>query len=699
MNILAKTLIVTSLILYGFTSSSKSKFNLNLDHFKKFRGILPFGSEYLDEGKNKKYLIQGTLFLFQYKESQSQSTRLFGLTASHVSQGNSTLFLDGKPIPQDLILGRLANNDEDLEIIEFTPGSLDSIAEWNPKKELIQVDTVQINEWLNHPELVNRSKVRMTDEKRGGNFVLKGEWVTTQSEPFSQNVDLTTSYENDGKLKEDWFKLFYLPIEDEIYALARISPGMSGSPLLTNHSPRVSELNYKAGEDHLANILAVVLGDLSHENEDQSHSYVLGIAKSSDRYVPGSWFVTEKSISNILQSYLKGSRNTTNQTQWKMRFGLTYRDYGNGNAEINPASYKTGGFSRGDGGFSRCNKGGLGRSDNGGLDRGDSGASVFCSLSEAVYESQFWKILDITPGVKYNYSPILGFLNEMNLGFYVEGSPQKVLTYFSSLLSSTTNTISLTSDLRPFLISKLKTLLEQKMKLSKLELQYSEGDSMTSKMKLEHSNYKMIAAFYRPANPDDNEQKLIQEIKRLASMSEEEYVNHSRLELEQKIKNYQIILDKKLNPALKLNEKTELTLRSEMFKSPFDPRYTKISFNQQKVHFILQFLSPQVENLDFELDRYGRLLKDNKPLTTYFSPYITVFSSSKKAYYVDLRSLYFVNTSTVVNLDENPGPLKVPKTSSFSERQWERVMLEGPLMRIRSEGSPQIYEIQFNAVD
>lgn len=385
-----------------------------------------------------------------------------------------------------------------------------------------------------------REKVYITNPSQGNNYVLKGEWVHSKPESFSQDRNLFSRYEH-GKLRDDWLKIFYLPAVDEIYALAKVASGMSGSPLLTDNLVN-EELDFenkkKSGLFHtLSQVFAKQI-----RAKSENLIFVLGVTKSSDRFVPGSWFTTEKSITNKLENYLNNQRGLVSNTKWKLRYGLTFREYDPRNAEVFTFDLKkneetslllTSGHSRCNlGGFERGDNGGHERVDSGGHERADNGLKEDCSLSDLVYDFQFWKHFQIYPGFKY----------------------------------------------------------------------------------------------------------------------EDQHV---------------------------------------------------IDINIAKDHIFVFFAGPPPQNevIHFILDQYGRLLDENHNPAPLFTPYITIKSKTDKLYFIDLRSLFFVNTSNYIEPNESPGLFKTPRDPKFTKHHLERLLVEGPILRIRSEDSPQIYDIQFNRVE
>lgn len=665
-------------------------------------GLIPVSSTYTDDGTQEKTSIQGSLLLFTYHDEENNSQRLFGITSSHVSQGQHSLKFSGTSILTYQLLGRLANNENDLELFEFpihyvSDGIITPLGHWNKKIKQIVVSKKSIDQWINDDEKKARSLVYFEKSKNSTfeYFTLKGDWVQKEMNPSTQTPLLSSELVY-GNSTENKVKLLYIPTENEIYSRTQIIPGMSGSPLLSNTNSKSSSILFNA---MVSNQLLNGLLEFSETNEPSS-VYVLGLAKNYDRYLSGSWFTTETSISNLLFSYLDGKRQWINPTRWKLRYGITYRDFGDGSAEIYPFAenrnrspyVSKGEAARGEaGGPGRGDGGGPGRGDGGGPGRGDGGDNDHQKSLNETFQN-------ILPGVMFEHEHILGFHLFQNVGFYIEGNPRKALDYLTDGQQPSNSTIKVNSDFHQLFLNKLQASWQLKIELNNEKIQALSENKEIYDIKLEYFTFQQI---FKQCQEDKSSCSIkpYEDIEKLGKMSYDEYVENKLSFFKFKRDNTYPSWMKQLNKINSLKASQSIIVQSEMKKSALDINKLKLEIHKDRIDIQLVSPAPLNELIQFSLDRYGRQLQNKQPLTTYFSPYIRVTTKSNHWYYIDLRSLYFISTLYLHDPLETPGIIESPEKPKISTYALQRLLSEGPTIRFGSSDSSQIYEVSFNKIN
>jgi len=591
-------------------------------------GLIPVASTYKDEGTLKSRELQGSGLTFSI-DLKKAKTRLFVLTASHVSQGKLGLEIDQHTLNPDSILGRLSSDDEDVELIELKPDTLTPLGFWNSDQSQIQIDIPAFKTWAEsqNPDAI----LRMTPPGPTASevFTLKGDWVKKSGTAFSQSFEKNSQY-GFGTTKDDWEKLSYLPLTDEIYSNSTLTPGMSGAPLLK-----------------------MELGC------DQTHLICLsvhGLARRTLRGLPGSWFASDHAISVVIHQYLKGQRGhlKSDLTTWHMRNSLTYRDFGNGSAEIFPASAAIADGVRGDGADGV---------------RGDGGDSVEDFM---IWNPDLWKELDISPGIRFGGNPILGFTLLGNTNFYLEDNPKSLFDlakhgrpYFKP------QPISLRSNFKKLLSEKLKGLLNQEKTDDELALR----DLNKGQVPIHLLEASILSGLVKHESEQDFIKAAIKESsQRILSAYPEQF-------------------------AL-LNGKDDLNLLSSTQNTVLRTNKDWIEIRADRIHFELEGPAPEYESISFDLDPQGRLLGlDGKPENPFFIPILQRLTQTRKHVLIDLRSVFFVDASRFKAWIWD-GSLGAPPAdvSQISAMDFALAASEGPILRFRTEDSPQIYEIQFNSI-
>lgn len=670
-------------------------------------GILPISSQYNDEGVNKKeetpqsnslFNSKGSMLLFTY-QTKPEGTRLFGITSSHVSQGRN-FSIDGKIIDSQTLIGRLAQNDDDLEILEFANNSMESMAEWDQESSLIILNADKLKKWIEANKKIQNPFVKMTKEDGSflNNFVLKGDWINSTPQNFSQSYSHQSQY-NFGTNQSNFGDLTYLPIENEIYALASLSPGISGSPLISIVKPKLlSKIKNNSFFSHINFSIDQLFSNFNFS--------VIGISKSAARNLPGSWFATAPSVAHLFKSYLEGTRGTLGETRWHLRNGLTYRNFGNGASEIFPTTYKVGNLTRGDGGN---------------LIRGDSSQIEITSP----FDLETWMSFQITPGIKYNNKPILGFRIFNDIGFYVEGNPNKVLEYFkpsildrfnmrfNGKISTLIKEIPLHSNFIALLTDKFKGYIHQvrredetnlkKFHKGEIPLNKSQFTALLNDDFTEPNNSKIdtISPISSSNNSNISQQILTILKNRDRSYDDDEkkqYINYWQTVLQRKIDVTHPKIDKLLDQHTDSN--FNITLSSSTSNESIDTSQSNITIKNNLIHFHIKGPKPEEETMSFVLDYYGRIV-DQASLantTDFFIPLLKIKSNLGKNFTVDLRSLFFVDTSRYIAKSINPSFIQVDEKFKLEQLDLLYALMEGVVLRFRSEATQQIYEIQFNDI-
>jgi hypothetical protein len=112
----------------------------------------------------------------------------------------------------------------------------------------------------------------------------------------------------------------------------------------------------------------------------------------------GSIISTQEQMARTIEAYEKQGSGTLDQTRWRSRNGLLYRDYGNETYEISPIQRPAGGGGTNDGGGGGTNDGGGGGTNDGG------------GFSSLTLNGAFYKRYHALPGVQLKGVPAVGFV-------------------------------------------------------------------------------------------------------------------------------------------------------------------------------------------------------------------------------------------------------------------------------------------------
>lgn len=672
-------IILLSFILFNSIIFAQPSLNeiRSSDLKPKFSGFIPIASYYIDQGTKEKVLISGSCLIFKYLDSQ-KSTRLFGITSAHVTQGGSDLVVNdlsfnSKNSPE--ILGRLANNDDDIELIEFKNNLFQPMADWNQEDQFITISLDEFKTWKDNHPFKENSVVKMTKNNEiPSNIVMKGAWVHSFSQDFSQKYGSQSQF-NFGISESNFDQLIYFPIENEVQGNAIVGSGMSGSPLLSVIKP------YSLSEIQNGNVQFGGLNIL--ENLFALKYHVIGITKGNRRNQPGSLFASAHPIAQLINAYINKSYNNNDKagylspTRWNLRYGLTYRTFDNQSSEIIPSTQRLGGF---------------GKTDGGGFTKTDGGDSRLNMEGPNNQVSPFdhWQNFNISPsGIKYKNSNILGFTLVDGVGFYVDGNPNLVLDYFDlSFLKKWAlafRGVSISTDSIP-VDTNFISLLKKKF------LAFSKQIKREDELKISQLNSGQI-----PINREliYNLRKDIWNLKfeenQNSNLSDKAYLLKL---LEFKTNTVQPYIEKFLNHK----DSKSFILMSNTKNNDLNIEDFKIEIADNKIQFHLLGPNSQSDKISFTLDKNGKWIDENNITSPYFQPILRV-KSGQKFYLVDLRSLFFVDTSRFTLQRVNPSVIFIDKKQELSADDLVHMLLEGPLLRIKDEKHSQIYEVQFNMIE
>lgn len=338
-------------------------------------GLVKVSSVNSDIMSGKKVPARGTGFIVMIKKQK------FVLTAAHLTQGENLEIVIGKSkvsyrAPVDA--SRLAHSYVDLDLLELKPslltgpdgvalsaGALDEISRaepialYDPAKQLFVLSShgksAKANAETKYATLFNVSSDA---------HLLLGDWILNPGPGWQQRLDPFHSIDPAGVPKSEQERnLQYTFSGHEFFSSVKISPGMSGSPLIA------SVLLRSASGTH--ELVPVVLG--------VAKRYLLDFEKS---------YFSGEGLRSLVNLYRKGKRGRLGDARWRLRNCLTYLDYGGGTFEINPAS----------------NQAGNGQGMDGGEDQCETKEQEVHPITQDV-----WDRFAISPGVTWRGQPTLAF--------------------------------------------------------------------------------------------------------------------------------------------------------------------------------------------------------------------------------------------------------------------------------------------------
>jgi len=333
----------------------------------------------------------------------------FILTAGHVSQGTGlSVTIQGKTIP--LVPGeRLGDNRSDLELLKIDTkalaatsfGELLPVAIWTKEIQAF-VMPIAANHTSEGKRLKKKYDAANPKTLRVSEFAqvpIPGcvdPKVAKKLEGWKYKKPLA-GWATGGSFLATTGSLVKSAGGDDLIGDVKIAPCMSGAPLLARDMVGVI-----SGEPYVGFDEKIRVGG------GGTLQVLTGVAKSLLRDFDHSHFSSAIQIADLVKRYQKGERGRVDKTQWRMRYALTYRDFGDGTQEILPSAQPAGnGRSQSSGNGSGTDGGngsgtdGSGKSATGLLGPG-SGSGVVSSF-------EAWDRYQITPGMLYEHTPALAF--------------------------------------------------------------------------------------------------------------------------------------------------------------------------------------------------------------------------------------------------------------------------------------------------
>ncbi|MGE4132609.1 MAG: hypothetical protein AB7F86_13280 [Bdellovibrionales bacterium] len=258
-------------------------------HVHAVEMVHSLSSSYQDIVSQKVSRITGTAFVF------AKGDKLYAATAAHISQGSARqLKLDGFQIPESDMVRRCVDTGLDLEVIELRSGSTPPMGTWDAKARKVRVD------WL-----------RVSTESA----------LLASGRPFSRQLLIPYgSWSMSGGLSNSFLDLAdvrRLPFTGEIKALVQITPGMSGTPLVSREW-------------------------------DQKMGYVEGVALRTTKGFPEAFFASAEQLRDLIETCDRGDQPTS-RAKWEIRSGQLFRKWPSCEDLPGPAK-ELGNFNGSDGG-------------------------------------------------------------------------------------------------------------------------------------------------------------------------------------------------------------------------------------------------------------------------------------------------------------------------------------------------------------
>lgn len=254
-----------------------------------------------------------------------KNNRFYVVTASHVSQGDKLEILQrGKPLE---VVGRLSDNFNDAEMFEVRKFS----GNFANDEILASYDDKTRQFWVLHSLQMEKNQLLAAGEEvvlplRIGIKNNPKEWQFYNA-PHSGLGKWNASA--DGKAQPTLGG-------GELTSRMKISPGMSGSPLIGTLSDNGITNQYYAFENQ---------GKLMF-----AEFALMGIATRYLCDFDRSYFTRMERVVDLMEKYEQGVRGSVDATHWKQKNGIPYRDLGDGTLETNFLSSVAGGGGSTDGG-------------------------------------------------------------------------------------------------------------------------------------------------------------------------------------------------------------------------------------------------------------------------------------------------------------------------------------------------------------
>ncbi len=300
-------------------------------------------STYFDESTGKAERMQGigSVVMIPIETKPGEFTDFPALvTVSHLTHGQKLQIKtqEGKP----LVIhpgARLANVDDDVEII-FLKHSIETPMTYDSRLKMIHgpmwmgLDTGVISEeqkFVDYDRIYVAKKQHVPILK---NLLPKNSSGHNDVSTIEDMIRIFTQIAHKGLEKEnlmraiwDDYGVLQKPfLGDGYIAKARMLPGLSGAPLIRD----------------IPNSIIASLYIYTYSID--------GLVQGHHRFKKESYFVSSKSIVSLIEDYKKGKRGFTSNTRWRLKNGVTFRDYGYGVLETNIGKLPSGSFFKGDSG-------------------------------------------------------------------------------------------------------------------------------------------------------------------------------------------------------------------------------------------------------------------------------------------------------------------------------------------------------------
>ena len=273
--------------------------------------------------------VNGTGIIFSASDPNGRSHLLL-LTASHVS-GGGLLRVNDQLLSAEKILSRRRDIDHDLELIELPPDFAEPMGIWAARARRVYLSRSQLEKTMQTSAPFNKADhpgYLLADHRTAQpDFVLRGDWIHGNGEGYRTEIPYESQVSGDVKGKWSLQRLLFT---DQLFSVARIANGMSGSPLVG------------------------LVDFLEDAGRWKGHSIftVLGLAVSYWRNAVGSFYASDTQIANLVERHLQGLSASSPEGAWQVRSCLLYRAYPGDIAEMALGSSPSGGHSGTDGGES-----------------------------------------------------------------------------------------------------------------------------------------------------------------------------------------------------------------------------------------------------------------------------------------------------------------------------------------------------------
>lgn len=300
-------------------------------------------SSYYDEATKKWETIQGLGSFVKVNLAGAERTAL--LSVSHLTQGQQLRIYDSENHLVAIQPGmRLANINKDVELIVlkddvdtplrdseyglFMTEPLD-MKPWKEGMDIPDYDRIYVSKKQHVPifkSLLPKNSAGLTfnssNQSRENAFrkMLSEGKIRNATRSREGIAEMIASvWDEDGTLQRQLVGGGYI-------AGARLLPGLSGAPV-------IRDIPYA-----------------SFITQNEYVYFIEGLVQGHHRIENKSYFVGLGALLNILKDFKSGKRGYTNNTRWRMKNRMTFRDFGNGVIETNMIKTPSGSFYKGDSG-------------------------------------------------------------------------------------------------------------------------------------------------------------------------------------------------------------------------------------------------------------------------------------------------------------------------------------------------------------